>query len=147
MKVLKYIFLAFIVIGGIFAVGYFVKSNSKSPVTYNTEKAFYTTIEEKTVATGKVVPEDEVQIKPQISGIIQDIYVEEGDSIVAGALIAKVKVVPNEQTLNSSRGRVQNAQVALNNAEIQYNRNKALFEKGVISLNEWTSISLKKAGS
>ncbi len=141
-KVLKYLLIAFVVLGGLYAIFYFGKTNSRSPITYTTEKAFYTSIEEKTVATGKVVPEDEVEIKPQISGIIEEIFVEEGDPIEAGDLIAKVKVVPNEQTLNSSRGRVQNAQIALSNSEILYNRNKALFEKGVISLNEFQNFEL-----
>ncbi|GAB5401706.1 MAG: efflux RND transporter periplasmic adaptor subunit [Aureisphaera sp.] len=141
-KFLKYFFIAFVILGGLFAIIYFGKTNSRSPITYTTEKAFYTSIEEKTVATGKVIPEDEVEIKPQISGIIEEIFVEEGDAIKAGDLIAKVKVVPNEQSLNSSRGRVQNAQIALNNSEIIYNRNKALFEKGVISLNEFQNFEL-----
>ncbi|MDC8005786.1 efflux RND transporter periplasmic adaptor subunit [Aureisphaera galaxeae] len=141
-KFLKYFFIAFIVLGGLFAIIYFGKTNSRSPITYTTEKAFYTAIEEKTVATGKVVPEDEVEIKPQISGIIEEIFVEEGDSIKAGDLIARVKVVPNEQSLNSSRGRVQNAEISVNNAQVVYNRNKALFEKGVISLNEFQNFEL-----
>jgi len=96
----------------------------------------------KTVATGKVIPKDEVEIKPQISGIIESIFVKEGDEIKAGDLIARVKVVPNEQSLNSARGRVKNAQILLNNAQIDYNRNKALFEKGVISLNEFQNAEL-----
>ena len=122
---------------------YILNSNSKSPITFTTETAFVTSIEEKTVATGKVVPEDEVEIKPQISGIIEKIFVEEGDEIKAGDLIAKVKVVPNEQSLNSARGRVKDAQIILSNSEIDFNRNKALFDKGVISLNEFQNAELR----
>ncbi|WP_274474687.1 efflux RND transporter periplasmic adaptor subunit [Mangrovimonas aestuarii] len=120
-----------------------IQSNSKSPIIYKTEQAFNTDIEEKAVATGKVIPEDEVEIKPQISGIIQSIHVEEGDKIKAGDLIAKVKVVPNEQSLNSANGRVKNSQIVLNNAEIEYSRNKALFEKGVISKQDFDNVSLR----
>ncbi len=141
-KFFKILLIVIFILGVIFAGMYILNSNSKSPITYTTEQAFYTTIEEKTVATGKVIPEDEVEIKPQISGIIDQIFVEEGDKIKAGDLIAKVKVVPNEQSLNSSRGRVKTAQIVLNNAEIAYNRNKQLFDKGVISLNEFQNFEL-----
>ncbi|WP_378181819.1 efflux RND transporter periplasmic adaptor subunit [Aquimarina sp. SS2-1] len=125
-----------------FSGKYLIDSNSKSPIVFTTEKAFRTSIEEKTVATGKVIPEDEVEIKPQISGIIEKIFVEEGDPIKTGDLIAKVKVVPNEQALNSARGRVKNAQILLNNSKTEYERNKALFEKGVISSQDFNAIEL-----
>ncbi|MGB2554810.1 MAG: efflux RND transporter periplasmic adaptor subunit, partial [Flavobacteriaceae bacterium] len=102
----------------------------------------YGTIEQKTVATGKVVPEDEVEIKPQISGIVDKILKEEGDQVVAGELIAVIKVVPNEQALNSSQGRVRNAELVLNNSKIEYERNKALFDKGVISNQDFINLQL-----
>ncbi|MBC9796640.1 efflux RND transporter periplasmic adaptor subunit [Sinomicrobium weinanense] len=142
MKILKYIGIAVLIIAALFAAAYFIKSNSKSPITYESESPFITSIEEKSVATGKVIPEDEVAIKPQISGIIGEILVEEGDKLQAGDLIAKIKVVPNEQTLNTARGRVSNANIALNNAKIEYDRNKVLFEKGVISSQEFNNIEL-----
>ncbi len=142
MKILKYIGIGVLIIGALFAAAYFIKSNSKSPITFDTETPFRTSIEEKSVATGKVIPQDEVAIKPQISGIIGEILVEEGDELQAGDLIAKIKVVPNEQTLNTARGRVSNARITLNNAKIEYDRNKVLFEKGVISSQEFNNIAL-----
>lgn len=142
-KVLKYIGLAVAVFLILFAAAYFIKTNSKPPVTFETETAFKTDIEQETVATGKVIPEDEVEIKPQISGIIEKIYVEEGAKLEAGDLIAKIKVVPNEQSLNSARGRVNNAEIALNNAKIEYDRNKSLFEKGVVSSQNFNNIELQ----
>ncbi|MGS2762118.1 efflux RND transporter periplasmic adaptor subunit [Sinomicrobium sp. M5D2P9] len=142
MKILKYIGIGVLIIGALFAAAYFIKSNSKSPITFGTETPFKTSIEEKSVATGKVIPQDEVAIKPQISGIIGEILVEEGDELQAGDLIAKIKVVPNEQTLNTARGRVSNARISLNNARIEYDRNKTIFEKGVISSQEFNNIAL-----
>lgn len=111
-------------------------------ITYETQKPFISSIEKKTVATGKVIPEDEVEIKPQISGIIEKIYLEEGAEVKAGDLIAKIKIVPNEQSLNSARGRVRNAELALNNSKIEYDRNKALFDKGVISSQDFNTLQL-----
>jgi len=116
--------------------------NSKSPIQYETEKPFKTNIVRKTVATGKVTPLEEIEIKPQISGIIDKIYLIEGAKVKKGDLIAKVRVVPNEQSLSSARGRVSSANIQLTNAQISYNRNKALYEKGVISRTEFEAIEL-----
>ena len=132
-KIVKYVLIAILGLGALWAAAFFIKSNSKSAITYETKKPFTSNIEKKTVATGKVIPEDEIEIKPQISGIIEKIYLEEGAHVKAGDLIATIKVVPNEQSLNQARGRVRNAEIALNNTEVEYKRNKALFDKGVIS--------------
>lgn len=142
-KYLKYSLIGILVLGALWAAAFFIKSNSKSAVTYETQKPFIANIEKKTVATGKVVPEDEIEIKPQISGIIEKIYMEEGVKVKAGDLIALIKVVPNEQSLNQARGRVRNAELALNNTKIEYNRNKALFDKGVISSQDFNNLQLQ----
>lgn len=141
-KFLKYFGIAVVVLGVLFAAAYFTKTNSRSPIVYETETAFVTSIEKKTVATGKVIPDVEVMVKPQISGIIDKILVEEGAKVKTGDLIAKIKVVPNEQALVSAKGRVSNAQIALNNAKIEYDRNKTLFDKGVVSNQEFLNIEL-----
>jgi len=142
-KFFKILLLVVLIIALGFSGKYLIDSNSKSPIIFTTEKAFKTSIEEKTVATGKVIPEDEVEIKPQISGIIEKIYVEEGAAIKTGDLIAKVKVVPNEQSMNSARGRVKNTEIVLNNSKIEYERNKALFDRGVISSQTFNNVELK----
>ncbi len=116
---------------------WFGKKNSKSVIEYETEKPFKTNIVTKTVATGKVTPLEEIEIKPQISGIIDKIYLEEGAKVKKGDLIAKVRVVPNEQSLAGARGRVNSVRIQLNNAEIAYNRNKGLLDKCLISRAEF----------
>jgi len=141
-KVLKWVLIGFFGLAIIWAALFFIKSNSKSSTEYETKQPFITSIEKKTVATGKVIPEDEVAIKPQISGIIDKIYLEEGVQVKAGDLIAKIKVVPNEQSLNQARGRVRNAEIGLNNTKIEYDRNKALFDKGVISSQDYNNLKL-----
>ncbi|UTD14271.1 efflux RND transporter periplasmic adaptor subunit [Tenacibaculum mesophilum] len=118
------------------------KKNQKSVVTYETEKPFRTTIVKKAVATGKVVPLEEVEIKPQIAGIIDKIVVEEGAIVKAGDLLATVRVVPNEQSLQSARGMINSIQIRLNNAKTQYDRNKNLFDKGVISSQDFEASQL-----
>ena len=131
-----------IILALIVVLAWLGKKNSKSPIEYETETAFKTNIVRKTVATGKVVPLEEVEIKPQITGIIEKIYVEEGATLVKGDLIAKVRVIPNEQALASARGRVSKAEIGVNNAKSIYNRNKKLFDKGVISTKEFEVFQL-----
>ncbi len=142
-KIVKYILIALLVFAVLWAAVFFIKTNSKSAITYNTQNPFTATIEQKTVATGKVVPEDEVEIKPQISGIIEKIYLEEGVEVKAGDLIATIKIVPNEQSLNSAKGRVRNAEISLKNATIEFERNKRLFDKGVISSQDFNTLQLR----
>jgi HlyD family secretion protein len=142
-KIVKYVLIGVLVLGALWAAAFFVKSNSKSAITYETKNPFTANIQKKSVATGKVVPEDEVEIKPQISGIIDEIFLKEGAKVNAGDLIAKIKVVPNEQSLNQARGRVKNAEIALNNTKIEYDRNKAIFDKGVISSQDFNTQQLR----
>ena len=141
-KVFKYILIAAILFGVLYATVFFIKANSKPTVQYDTQTAIITSIEMKSVATGKVIPEDEVEIKPQISGIIQTLYVEEGDNVKTGDLLAKVKVVPNEQSLNSAKGRLANTKILMQNARIEFNRNKGLFEKEIISQQDFQNAEL-----
>ena len=143
MKYLKYIGITSLVLGILYASAFFIKSNSKSSIVYDTQTLITATIEDKIVATGKVLPEDEVNVVPQIAGIIQKILVEEGDEVSAGDLIARIKVVPNEQTLNSAEGRVKSAIIVLSNSKIEFERNKALFAKEIISEQDFNSVTLR----
>ncbi|MBH45946.1 MAG: efflux transporter periplasmic adaptor subunit [Flavobacteriaceae bacterium] len=142
MKILKYFAFGILVLGAILATLYFVKTNSKALIEYDVQLASIQNIEKKTVVTGKVIPEDEVEIKPQISGIIKELYVEEGDLVSNGDLLAKVKVVPNEQALNSAKGRLSNTLILLKNAEVEFKRNETLFKKEIISKREYDNAKL-----
>lgn len=143
MKILKYIGIALLVFGALFAAAFFIKTNNKSAIVYDTQTVITTSIERKTVVTGKVIPEDEVEIKPQIQGIIEALFVEEGDLVNTGDLLAKIKVVPNEQNLNSAEGRLANSRIVLKNAEIELNRNKDLYEKGILSKQNFDNVQLR----
>jgi HlyD family secretion protein len=141
-KYVKYGLIGVVVIGILAAIVYFLKQNSTPVELYKTETVERKDIVNKVIVTGKVIPEDEINIKPQISGIIDKIMLEEGTQVKAGDLIAVIKVVPNEQSLNQAAGRVRNAELALNNARIEYDRNKALFDKGVISSQDFNNLKL-----
>ena len=143
MKNYKKIAIILLIIGIVFATTFFITSNNKALVPFETTMMMKATIENKIVATGKVVPEDEVEIKPQIAGIIDKIIVKEGDKVKAGDLLVKIKVVPNEQTLNSAEGRVKSSRIILTNSEIEFKRNKSLFLKEIISEQEYNNIELQ----
>jgi HlyD family secretion protein len=121
---------------------WFGKKNNKSAVEYDTETPFKTNIVNKSVATGKVIPLEEIELKPRISGILEKIYVEEGAKVKKGDLIAKIRVIPNVQSLNSAQSAVRNAKLQYDNATVLYNRNKELYEKGVIPKQEFENIQL-----
>jgi HlyD family secretion protein len=131
------------------AMFWLYSKNIEDPVVYTTENPSMQTIVKKTVATGSIVPKDEVLIKANISGIIDEIFVVAGDVIKSGDLIAKVKVVPNVNSLssaknniNSARTQVETARLAFESQKNIYNRQKELFEKGVISANEFDNAQL-----
>ncbi len=130
-------------IGLLFAIAYFVRTNSKSAIEYETTNPFISSIELTSVVTGKVIPEDEVEIKPQLNGIIEKILVEEGDTVQNGQLIAVIKVVPDERSVYGAQAQVTSSKLNLENGEKQLNRAKELFAKQIISQQEFEDAELR----
>jgi len=112
------------------------KSRPKTTV-YEIVSPTIGTIENKTVATGKIEPRDEILIKPQISGIISEVYKEAGQMIKAGDVIASVKVIPEMGQLNAAESRVRVAEINLQQLETVYARQTELYKKGVIAKEEF----------
>ncbi len=126
--------LGLILVGIIVGTLYFLYAKSeKKPVFFHTDSPFTTNIIRKAVATGSVVPRKEIDIKPQVSGIVQKIYVEAGNLIKEGDLIAKVKIIPDMVTLNNAENRLNRAKINLENSIKDYDRNKKLFDQKVIA--------------
>lgn len=135
--------LLFIVISFTGAMYYLYSKNTEDPVVYTTEKPTKQTIIKKTVATGSIIPLEEVLIKPNISGVIEEIYVEGGDLLKANDLIAKIKIVPNLSALNNAKNAIQTANISLKDEKRNYDRQKSLFEKGVISKQDLERAEVK----
>ena len=102
-----------------------------------------TTLEKTTVATGKVEPRDEILIKPQISGIIAEVYKEAGETVKAGEVIAKVKVIPELGQLNSAESRLRLAEMNGKQAENEFGRNEQLYNDKLISREEYEQAEVK----
>ena len=139
---IKYIVIIFVVFSLLFVLKYFNDSNTASIIDYKTEQPFYTSIVTEVVATGKLNPEDEIELKPQVSGIIDKIFVEEGDIVMRGDLIASIRVVPNEQALLSATSRINSSKLSFDNAKKLFDRSEKLYEKGVISKQDFENSQL-----
>ena len=113
---------------------YFLWSKSKkTPVVARTESAETKDIVKKTVATGAIVPREEVELKPRVSGVIDELYLEPGAIVQAGAKIAKIRIVPDAASLQRAQSGVQTAKIALANAKRELARGEGLVATGVIA--------------
>ena len=143
--------ITLIVIILLFALGvrYIWLKDQQDPIVYQYEMPAINSVVKKTVATGSIVPKEEVLIKPNISGIIDAIFVEAGATIVSGDPIAKVRVVPNISALNSAqnniksaKNQVETARLTLEGQKSIFERQRVLFDKGVVSANEFDNAQL-----
>ncbi len=132
-KVLKISLLVVILGVFVWTIVFLYQKSRPEPEVFETQSPEVKNIIKKTVATGSVVPRKEIEIKPQVSGIVQKLYVEPGDNVKEGDIIAKIKIIPNMVSLNEAESRLEKAQIALKDAEIIFERQKKLFDKGVIA--------------
>ena len=150
MKTKKFLKIALLVVIAALFIWTFVflyqKSQPKVTV-YETIVPEVTDLEKTTVATGKVEPRDEVLIKPQISGIIAEVYKEAGQSVKQGEVLAKVKVIPELGQLNSAESRVRLAEINAAQAETDFARTQKLYNDKLISAEEYEKgeVSVKQA--
>jgi len=144
MKTFLKILVIFIILGLFGYTLYYLWNKSKEkPVVYKTEMPTYNNIIKKTVATGSVVPRKEIEIKPVVSGIISELYVEEGQMVKKGDLIAKIRLIPNMINLNNAVSRVDQAKINLEDARRNYNRQYELLKKGVIAKADFDGYETK----
>ena len=121
-------------------IGTFVflwKKGQPKEVVYNEFTPKMENIQKTTIITGKIEPRNEVNVKPQISGIISELYKEPGDYVNAGDVIAKVKVIPDMGQLSSAEGRVRLAEINLKQAQINYTREENLYNQKLVSADEF----------
>ena len=117
------------------------KSQAK-PEVYEIQNAKVTNIIKKTVATGSVIPRKEIEIKPQVSGIVEEIFILAGQKIKKGDVLARVKIIPDMVNLNNAESRVNRAKLTLDDAKIDFDRQTALFSKQVTSKEEFQKAKL-----
>ena len=140
---MKYSKLIIAIIVALIFIGTFVFLYQKSqpePVVYNEFTTKMGDVSKTTLITGKIEPRNEVNVKPQISGIITDIYKEAGDIVQSGEVIAKVKVIPDMSQLSSAESRVRLAEINAKQAQVDYDRDKVLFDKHLITAESFDKV-------
>lgn len=136
-KIMIFLIVIILVAGGVSLFAYLVAKEKKAPIIFEIKQPFITDIIKKTVATGSIKPRKEVEIKPQVPGIIQEIYVETGDMVKKDDLIAKVQVIPEMKELNAAEARVSQAKIKYENEKWQYERQKATYEEGITTEQDY----------
>jgi HlyD family secretion protein len=143
MKKFLKILLLVLAVGAIFGTMFYLyKKSKKKPVVYEIKSPFISNVVKKTVATGSVVPRKEILIKPQVSGIIEELYILAGKQVKKGDLIARVKIIPNMVELNNAESRLNKAKINFEDAKSVYERQKKVFEQGVIPQAEFQQYKL-----
>lgn len=136
-KYLKFVIAALVLLIFVATFVFLWLKSRPQPVQYEEFTPTVKDISKTTVVTGKIEPRNEVNVKPQISGIITDIYKEAGDMVQAGEVIAKVKVIPDMSQLSAAQARVRSAKIVVDQARVDYERKKTLYDKGLIAADEY----------
>ena len=139
-RIVKYIIFALI---GVLFIGTFVflfKNSRPEKTEYQELEAVLADINRTTVVTGKIEPRNEVNVKPQINGIIAELYKEAGQQVKEGEVIAKLRVIPDMNSLSSAQSRVRLAEINLKQAKTNYDREKALYDKKLVSDEEYDQV-------
>jgi len=136
-RILKYILAvaAFLMVVGTFV--FLIKNSRPEEVKYQELIAGRMDIDRSTVITGKIIPRDEVDIKPQINGIIAELYKEAGEQVQQNEVIAKLKVIPDMSSLSSAQSRVRLAEINLKQAVTDMDREQSLYDSQLVSAEEY----------
>jgi HlyD family secretion protein len=141
-KALKYSLLVALGLGFIATMWFLYQKSAPKADEFAIEKPTKHNVVKKTVANGSIVPRKEILIKPVVSGIIRELYVEAGDQVKKGDALAKVQIVPDMLSLSQAEQRVRAAEIGVQNAKLNYERNKPLLDKGVIAPAEMQAFDI-----
>jgi HlyD family secretion protein len=135
-------FVVVVLLGAGGTLYYLNEKEKLGPEIYDTEQAAIGDVVLRTVANGSVQPRREVDIKSQISGIVSGIFVEAGDIIQAGDLVARIRVIPDMVSLSNAENRLERAKISFDDADLDFKRNAKLLESGVISTAEFQAFEI-----
>ena len=147
-KIIMFGVLGLVAIIFIGTIVFLYKKSQQAPVVYTLDTPATTTIVKKTVAIGKVIPRREIEVKSQVSGVVEKVYVVAGQTVKKGDILSKITLRPSMLNVNSAESQVQSAKINLQNAESEYNRQKKLYAQKLVSESEYNkflvSYSLQK---
>ena len=139
-RIVKYIIFALIAVIFIGTFVFLFKSSRPDKIQYQELEVVVGDVQRTTVVTGKIAPRNEVNVKPQINGIIAELYKEAGQQVKEGEVIAKLRVIPDMNSLSSAQSRVRLAEINLKQAKTNYDREKALYDKKLVSDEEYDQV-------
>jgi HlyD family secretion protein len=136
-RILKYLVLGLIAVVFVGTLVFLYRKSHQPPVAFQLDSPQQTTIIKKTVATGKVIPRREIEVKSQVSGVVEKLYVEAGQLVKKGAIIARIALRPNMLNVNSAEAQLQSAKISLKNQAADLDRYRKLLGEHVISESEF----------
>jgi len=136
-KFIMFGLLGLVVVIFLGTIVFLYKKSQQQPVVYQIDSPTTTTIIKKTVAIGKVIPRREIEVKSQVSGVVEKVYVIAGQTVKKGDVLAKITLRPSMLNVNSAESQVQSAKINLQNSESEYNRQKKLYAQKLISESEY----------
>jgi len=135
-RIRRYLFIALGIGLFVWTLWYLYQKSVEKPAEYTLVKPHTQALVKKTVANGSIVPRKEILIKPVVSGIIRELYIEAGQQVKKGDALAQIQIVPDMLSLSQGEQRVRSAEIGVQNAQMTFDRNKPLANKGVISASE-----------
>ena len=139
----KYVILSIIcfaaVLGG---GGFYMSQNEEEAPVSETEQPEVLDIMKKTTATGSIVPRKEIDMKSQVSGVVETIYVEAGEVVKSGQLLAKIRIIPDMIDLNNAQTELKTARINFENAKQEKERQQVLFQDKIVSEVEYNQFLL-----
>lgn len=136
-KIIMFGVLGLVAIIFVGTIVFLYKKSQQAPVVYTLDSPTTTTIIKKTVAIGKVIPRREIEVKSQVSGVVEKVYVIAGQTVKKGDILSKITLRPNMLNVSSAESQVQSAKINLQNSESEYNRQKKLYAQKLISESEY----------
>jgi len=141
-KIVRWLIFIVLLGGLLYTFSFLYQKDQQPDVFYDTTSPKVSDIFKKTVATGSIVPREEIEIKPRVSGVITKIFVEAGNMVKVGDKLAQIRIIPNVIQLNQAENRLKTAQLNLDNAKKNLERNQLLLEQKAISTNDFERIEL-----
>src|SRR5687767_5048439 len=138
-RILKYLILGVIAVVFVGTIVFLYRKSQASPVVYTVDSPVKMTIIKKTVATGKVIPRREIEVKAQVSGVVDKLFVTAGQTVKKGAIIARISLRPNMLNVSSAEAQVAAARISLRNQAADLERYKKLLETKVISESQFAT--------
>ena len=136
-RILKYLILGVIALVFVGTLVFLYRKSQQQPVVYQVDAPVKTSIVKKTVATGKVIPRREIEVKSQVSGVVEKLYVVAGQTVKKGAIIARISLRPNMLNVASAEAQLLQARLNLQNQAADMQRYQKLLVDRVISESQF----------